>query len=90
MALIGVIHGLADVPEVGWIIHPDHWGQGVAREAMRAVLAWFDEVHGRQRVACMIEAEHAVSQRLAAQLGFVEYARHFDGEGKKLVLYERI
>ena len=85
----GFAHGLDDVPESGWIIHPDHWRQGYAGEAMRAVLAWFDEVHGCQRVACMIEAEHAVSQKLAGQLGFVEYARHVDGEGKELVLYER-
>ena len=65
-------------------------GSGYAGEAMRSVLAWFDEVHGRQRVACMIEAGHAVSQKLAGQLGFVEYARHVDAEGKELALYERV
>ena len=86
----GFAHGLDDVPEAGWIVHPDHWRQGYAGEAMRSVLAWFDEVHGPQRVACMIEAGHAVSQKLAAQLGFVEYARHVDAEGKELVLYERV
>ena len=85
----GFAHGLDDVPEAGWIVHPDHWQQGYAGEAMRAVLAWFDEVHGRQRVACMIEAEHAVSQKLAGQLGFVEYARHQQEGEKELVLYER-
>ena len=85
----GFAHGLDDVPEAGWIVHPDHWGQGIAGEVMRAVMPWFDEAHGKQRVACMIEAEHAVSQRLALQLGFVEYARHVDAEGKELVLYER-
>ena len=37
----------------------------------------------------MIEAGHSVSQKLAGQLGFVEYARHADAEGKELVLYER-
>ena len=85
----GFAHGLDDVPEAGWIVHPDHWRQGYAGEAMRAVLAWFDEVHGRQRVACMIETGNTVSQRLAAQLGFIEYARHVDAEDKELVLYER-
>ena len=86
----GFAHGLDDVPEAGWIVHPDHWGQGIAGEAMRAVLPWFDAVHGHQRVVCMIEAEHAVSQKLAGQLGFVEYARHVDAEGKELVLYGRV
>ena len=37
----------------------------------------------------MIEAGHAVSQKLAGQLGFAEYARHCDAEDKVLVLYER-
>jgi RimJ/RimL family protein N-acetyltransferase len=86
----GFAHGLDNVPEAGWIVHPDHWGQGYAGEAMRAVLPWFDQTRGKQRVACMIEAEHAVSQKLAGQLGFVEYARHRDPDDKELVLYERV
>ena len=81
--------GLDDVPEAGWIVHPDHWGKGIAREAMQAALAWFDAVHGSQRVACMIEAGHSASEALAAKLGFVEYARHQPAEGAALVLYER-
>ena len=86
----GFAHGLDDVPEAGWIVHPDHWGQGYAGEAMRAGLQWFDEVHGRQRIACMIEAGHMVSERLALQLGFAEYARHQEPGDKPLLLYERV
>ena len=86
----GFAHGLDDVPEAGWIIHPDHWAQGYAGEAMRAVLAWFDEVHGAQRVACMIEEGHVVSQKLALNLDFAEYARHQQPGDKPLVLYERL
>ena len=85
----GFGEGLNDVPEAGWIVHPDRWGQGFAGEAMAAVMPWFDQTHGRQRVACMIEEGHAVSERLAAKLGFVEYARHQPDDGAALVLYER-
>lgn len=85
----GVELGLDDVPEAGWIVHPDHWGKGVAREAIQAALAWFDQVHGSQRIACMIEAGHAASETLAAKLGFAEYARHQPPEGRELVLYAR-
>ena len=85
----GAALGLDDVPEAGWIIHPDHWGHGIAREAMAAALAWFDETHGNQRIACMIEAGHAASEALAAKLGFVEYARHEPETGDTVVLYER-
>ena len=86
----GFAHGLDDVPEAGWIVHPDHWGEGIAGEAMRAVMPWFDEAHGRQRVACMIEAGHLASERVAAQLGFVEYACHQQPGERPLVLYERL
>ncbi len=84
------ITGLDDVPEAGWIVHRDWWGKGVAGEVMRAVLAWFDQTHGSQRIGCMIEEGNAASERLAAALGFVEYGRHQpDGEARALVLYER-
>lgn len=86
----GFADGLNDVPEAGWIVHPDHWGQGYAGEAMRAVLPWFDQTHGPQRIACMIEDGHTASQHLAGQLGFAAYARHQQPNEKPLVLYERI
>jgi RimJ/RimL family protein N-acetyltransferase len=82
--------GLDDVPEAGWIVHQDYWGQGIAREAMEAALEWFDAAHGQQRIACMIEQGHTASERLAAKLGFAEYARHQPDDGAALVLYERL
>ncbi|MCB2056307.1 MAG: GNAT family N-acetyltransferase [Novosphingobium sp.] len=81
--------GFDDVPEAGWIVHKDHWGQGVAREAMEASLAWFDSLHGRQRIACMIEEGHTASDALAVKLGFERYGRREVEDGAALVLYER-
>lgn len=86
----GAEQGLDDVAEAGWIVHKDHWGTGVAREAMEAALAWFDATHGRQRVACMIEEGHAASDALAGKLGFVRYGLHQPEDGAALVLYERL
>ncbi len=85
----GVAAGLDNVPEAGWIVHKDHWGQGVAQEVMRAALAWFDQTYGRQRIACMIEQGHAASDALAGKLGFVRYGTHQPDGGAELVLYER-
>lgn len=82
--------GLDDVPEAGWIVHKDNWGQGIAREAMEAALGWFDATHGRQRVAAMIEEGHAASDALAGKLGFVRYGQHQADDGAALVLYERL
>lgn len=86
----GADQGLDNVPEAGWIVHKDHWGRGIAREAMEAVLAWFDAAHGRQRIACMIEEGHAASDALAGKLEFVRYGRHQAEDGATLVLYERL
>jgi len=85
----GFGQGMDDTPEAGWIVHADHWGQGVAGEAMGAALAWFDAAHGQRRIACMIEEGNAASDRLARKLGFRPYGRH-EAEGEApLILYER-
>lgn len=85
----GFGQGMDDAPEAGWIIRHDHWGKGIAGEAMRAALAWFDETHGPRRIAAMIEEGNTASQKVAAALGFVEYGRQ-EFEGSSLTLYERL
>ena len=83
--------GLDDVPEAGWILGEASWGQGLAGEAMRAALTWFDATHGPQRIACMIEEGHHASMRLAHALGFEAYALHQADDGERpLVLLERL
>ncbi|MBC2670817.1 GNAT family N-acetyltransferase [Novosphingobium piscinae] len=82
--------GMNDVAEAGWIIGRDWWGRGVASVVMDAVLAWFDQTHGCQRVACMIEQGNVASERLAARLGFVPYHEHTQDSGTVLTLYERL
>ena len=81
--------GLNDAAEAGWIVHRDHWGKGIASEAMRASLAWFDGVQGQQRIGCMIEEGNVASEKLALALGFAEYHRQAGDEDKVMVLYER-
>jgi RimJ/RimL family protein N-acetyltransferase len=98
IASCGVFHtlrgfgqGLDDVPEAGWIVGYEHWRQGIAGEAMRAVLTWFDAAHGPRRIACMIEDDNAASHRLAKKLGFDAYGRQTLAEdGAEVVLYERL
>lgn len=83
--------GMDDVAEAGWSVSHEFWGQGLAGEAMTAVLAWFDATHGPRRLACMISRGNTASERLAAALGFVTYDSHRpDGEDDELVLYERL
>nr|WP_314467732.1 GNAT family protein [uncultured Novosphingobium sp.] len=94
VANCGVFHswrgfgkGMDDVPEAGWIVRRDHWGQGLAKEVMRAALEWFDKTHGQRRIACMIEEGNQASERVAAALGFTPCGEHDIGEdGKTLIV----
>jgi RimJ/RimL family protein N-acetyltransferase len=86
----GAEQGLDNVPEAGWIVHRDAWGQGLASEVMTAALGWFDATHGRQRVACMIEEGHAASEAIAAKLGFVRYGQQASEGAATLGLRERV
>ncbi len=85
----GESQGLDNVPEAGWIVHRDAWGQGLASEVMAAALAWFDATHGRQRIACMIEEGHVASEAIAMKLGFVRYGQQVPEAGALLGLWER-
>ena len=78
-----------NVAEAGWIIHRDYWGLGLARETMDAVLDWFDQTHGLQRIGCMIERGNTASDALARRLGFVPYASHVLEDDAEVVLYDR-
>lgn len=75
-----------DKPEAAWILAAEHVGKGIAREAMTAALAWFDEAHGPREIVCMIEPENTASIALAAKLGFVETREAIlpDGAGVRL------
>ena len=90
-SLRGLGDGFDDVPEAGWVLRADCVGQGLAREAMEAALAWFEREHGRQRIVCMIAPANAPSIGLAGRLGFlpVREARMPDG-GETVRLFERL
>lgn len=94
---LGVFHSwrgleprMDDQPEAGWIVRKDWWGQRVTMEVMQPALAWFETVHGEQRIVAMIERGNAGSQRVAARLGFVVYIEITDPEGTVIDIYERV
>ena len=87
----GFGEGLDDVAEAGWIVAHEQWARGIAGEAMRASLAWFDAQHGPERIACIIAEGNAASGRLARNLGFEPYSRHIDpADHAAIILYERL
>nr|WP_295884783.1 GNAT family N-acetyltransferase [uncultured Devosia sp.] len=64
---------LGETPEAGWVMLPQHHGQGLAYEALFAVLAWADERIAR--TVCMIDPANEPSLKLAGKLGYTQYAQ---------------
>jgi RimJ/RimL family protein N-acetyltransferase len=60
--------GPTGLTEVGWHLHPDHQGRGLATEAAAATLAVAAEA-GVGRVLAMTDPDNIRSQAVAARLG---------------------
>jgi len=58
--------------EIGWRFGREHWGNGYATEAARAVRDWGRATHGFERLISLIDPENSASIRVAEKLG----ARH--------------
>ncbi|MFT4076534.1 MAG: GNAT family N-acetyltransferase [Asticcacaulis sp.] len=56
--------------EVGWGLSPAWQGQGLAAEALRAILAYADEGLKLTRLQCIISPTNTPSLKLAEKLGF--------------------
>ncbi|WEK06678.1 MAG: GNAT family N-acetyltransferase [Candidatus Devosia phytovorans] len=64
---------IGDTPEAGWAMLPQFHGQGLAHEALTAVLAWVDQT--MPRTVCLIAPDNTPSLKLATRLGYTEYAQ---------------
>lgn len=91
----GVVIGKAGcwrLPDIGYILHPDHWGQGLAAEAVTATI---DSVFAHSPVEMLtadVDPENAASIRLLERLGFhrtgfAERTWHIGGEWKDSFYY---
>ncbi len=76
------------VPEIGWALAPWAHGRGLGTEAVRAVVAWGDDVFGDGRTVALIDPENVASIRVAAKCGYHEIART-TYKGQPSLLYER-
>jgi RimJ/RimL family protein N-acetyltransferase len=56
--------------EAGWALMPDHWGKGLATEALSAILAWYRAQQNARPVCCIMDPDNEPSNRLAAKAGF--------------------
>jgi len=56
--------------EVGWTLHPDHWGKGYATEAGQRSVEYAFEVNGVDELVSCILPDNARSAAVAQRLGF--------------------
>ena len=56
-------------PELGWALAHEHWGNGYATEAARAVRDWARAERGVTRLISVIAPANVASQRVAERLG---------------------
>lgn len=64
--------GLYRFPAIGYALHPDFWGLGLAREALEPILDRAFDVHGLAYVEADVDPRNAASRRLLSRLGFTE------------------
>lgn len=70
----GVVIGKAGffaLPEIGYILHPDHWGHGFAGEAAQAAIDHVFATTDLETLTADVDPENAASIRLLERLGFV-------------------
>ncbi len=68
--------GLWRVAEVGYILHPDFWGKGLAFEALSTILPAFFAAHQKvDEITAEIDPRNLASTRLLEKLGF--HATHY-------------
>jgi RimJ/RimL family protein N-acetyltransferase len=61
--------------EIGFILHPDHWGKGLAQEALSAVLPHIFASLPIDRLEADVDPRNAAALRLLAGFGFREVRR---------------
>ena len=64
--------GFWGIPECGWVISPEKFGQGYASEAVKAAHDWIDSEHDAAKTCCIIDHDNAASIRIAEKLGYAQ------------------
>jgi ribosomal-protein-alanine N-acetyltransferase len=75
--------------ELGYELHPDVWGRGLATEAASAVLAAAFGPLAFHRVVAVVKPHHAASRRVLEKAGMTRAGRR-TAYREEMVLYEAI
>lgn len=92
---VGLTRGGWDSAEVGCVVHPDHWGRGIATEAFAALVRFGLDELGLHRLTATCRPGNDASARVLERTGFTLEGRLRDhlrirGEWQDSLLYSRL
>jgi ribosomal-protein-alanine N-acetyltransferase len=64
-----------DYAELGYAVHPDHWGEGYATEAIDCVARWAFTELGLHKLGADVYETNPASRRVLEKVGFREEGR---------------
>lgn len=67
--------GFYRFPDIGYIIDPALWGQGLVREALEPIISRAFAMNGLMRITADVDPRNAASTRLLEKLSFAETHR---------------
>jgi RimJ/RimL family protein N-acetyltransferase len=67
--------GFWKIPEIGYILHPDHWRKGFGAEILQALIAYGFEERGFDHIFADVDPENVASIKLLKRMGFEETGR---------------
>lgn len=67
--------GCYRLPEIGYILHPDYWGRGLATEAVSAAIRRIFARHDLAALRADVDPRNAASIGLLIKLGFTVSGR---------------
>ena len=73
--------------EVGYVLLKEYWGQGLAQEALRALLAWAEQSLDVPRILAYTPMEHSASIHVMKKCG-MRYLKTDIMRGVECVFYE--
>lgn len=76
------------IPEMSAVFHPWAYSNGLALDAVRAALDWFDARFGSMRTVCLIHEENVRSIRVVEKCGYKKWVST-SHQGAPTILFDR-
>lgn len=81
--------------EIGYLLHPSHWGKGIMKEAINAVVDYGFNVLGLHSIEALLSPENIASCAVLERTGFTKEGHlkesvYFNGEFGDMAIYSRL